>query len=342
MPLPILTTADDVLRVVKYLKNKPMGATISEMRAAIGDKLVDGRKLNSYQFWGVVTKDGERLKLADLGWELARKPEQQQATFRSMLDRVPPYRSALEWIFHQGMDSVTNVDVAAHWHEHHSDSLGTANENTMKDGAVCFFHLCQAAGLGSLRIGRRGQPTRLEMNRDDLQKHVEAGPSTPPWTQAETSSDVGSTETIVPAITPTPATPVLAELRVFIAHGKNMSIVEQVKTMLQLAGIDSEVAEEEETTAIPVSEKVFNAMRRCKAGIIIVSAEEGSGTHTINDNVLIEIGAAFLLYERKVVLLWDKRLSVPSNLQGLYRCDFEGNELSWSAGMKLTIGGFRK
>lgn len=50
-----------------------------------------------------------------------------------------------------------------------------------------------------------------------------------------------------------------------------------------------------------------------------------------------------MLYDKRVVLVWDKRLSVPSNLQGLYRCEFEGNELSWSAGMKLmkAIRGFK-
>jgi hypothetical protein len=127
--------------------------------------------------------------------------------------------------------------------------------------------------------------------------------------------------------------PAAEPLRVFITHGKNMAIVDQVQTMLGLADIDSEVAEEEETTAIPVPAKVFDAMRRCRAGIIVVSVDNEE--KTINQNVLIEIGAAFVLYERRVVLVWDKRLPVPSNLQGLYRCEFEGDELTWSAGMKL-------
>ena len=118
-----------------------------------------------------------------------------------------------------------------------------------------------------------------------------------------------------------------------------MTFVDQVETMLELAGMESEVAVKEETAAIPVPEKVFSAMRRCQAGIIVVTAEErpdstGDG-YRLNENVLIEIGAAFVLYDRQVVLLWDKRLPVPSNLQGLYRCEFEGDELSWDAGMKL-------
>jgi predicted nucleotide-binding protein len=154
-----------------------------------------------------------------------------------------------------------------------------------------------------------------------------------------------------PAVaTPTPAQ--VAPLRptvikVFVSHGSNMEIVDQVQTMLEIAEIPNEVAVKEETSAIPVPEKVFGAMRRCQAGIIIVSVDEtrknGVGEYAINENVLIEVGAAFVLYEKRVVLVWDKRLTVPSNLQGLYRCEFEGNELSWSAGMKLmkAIRGFK-
>ena len=127
-----------------------------------------------------------------------------------------------------------------------------------------------------------------------------------------------------------------------------MEIVEQLQTMLGVAEIPNEVAEEEETTAIPVPDKVFSAMKRCRAAIISVSVDEshrdGNGGYTINENVLIEIGAAFVLYDRRVVLVWDKRLPVPSNLQGLYRCEYEGEELSWTAGMKLmkAIQDFKK
>jgi predicted nucleotide-binding protein len=124
--------------------------------------------------------------------------------------------------------------------------------------------------------------------------------------------------------------------------------VEQIGVMLGLADIEPEIAVEEETAAIPVPEKVLTAMRRCDAGIIAVTVDESrkdeDGNFTLNENVLIEIGAAFVLYDRRVVLVWDKRLEIPSNLQGLYRCEFEGDELSWSAGMKLmkAIQGFKR
>ena len=64
--------------------------------------------------------------------------------------------------------------------------------------------------------------------------------------------------------------------------------------------------------------------------------DRDGGEHSkINDNVLIEIGAAMALYGKKVVLLVEKGLALPSNLQGLYRCDFEGDRLDYDATMKL-------
>jgi predicted nucleotide-binding protein len=80
-------------------------------------------------------------------------------------------------------------------------------------------------------------------------------------------------------------------------------------------------------------------MRRCQAAVIVVTADEQNkldADYAINTNVLIEVGSAFVLYDQKVVLLWDRRLKVPSNIQGLYRCEFEGNELSFAIGTKLA------
>ena len=348
--LPIFTTAEDVKSLVAYLKNKPTGATAAETKAALGSNLIDPRKLTAYTTWKIVERSGDRFKLTDRGWRLARKPAEEHLVLREVIDSLVPYRSALEWAFHQEMEEITNVDVAAHWHEHYSEQAGTENENTLKDAAVCFFNVCQAAQLGKLVIGRRGQATRLQILSGELEDYIESGPAAVPETvssvdpasddlskdaQAETATSNAVFSERGVNVNPGSSTP----LQIFIAHSKNMTLVEQVQTMLGLGGFGSEVAEDEETTAIPVPEKVFSAMRRCQAGIIVVSADEAnrseSGKFSVNENVLIEIGAAFVLYDRRVVLVWDKRIAVPSNLQGLYRGEFEGDEFSWSAGMKL-------
>jgi hypothetical protein len=355
MALPVKTTSDDVRAIAKYLKTKPTGATPGEIKAVLKN-VADGRKLAAFTAWGVITRDDGAVKLAESGWMLARHPDREREVFREIVDHMRPYRSALEWAHHQSMQSLDTNDVASHWHEHHLEVVGDATERTLRDNAVCFFSIADAAGLGKMTPGRGGNTTRLTIDKSELTAYVEGGPASPPWTQPEepdketepvaaAEADGGEDEDEHP-----PASDLKAAepLRVFISHGSNHDVVEQIEIMLGLADIEAEVAEAEESTAIPVSEKVLNSMRRCGAGIIAVTVDEkrkdDEGNYTLNENVLIEIGAAFVLYDQRVVLLWDKRLSVPSNVQGLYRCEFEGDELSWSAGMKLmkAIQGFKK
>lgn len=349
MTLPIKTTADDVRTIAAYLKNKPTGATIDEAKAAVGSTYLDGRKMKAYEDWKLVSKDGDRLKLLDLGWQLVRQPASEKDVFRTILRSQPAYSSVLEWAHHQpGVNELTTNDVAAHWHQHHRDVVGTDNDTTLKNMATTFLRLAEAAGLGVFVLGRRSQPTRLDIAPDALRGYIEGGPDLPPWTQETEGDDLtaesediqetdGTEDAAEPEASDASPAETPSELRVFISHGKNMEIVGQVETMLGLANIKAEIAVKEESTAIPVPDKVFSAMRRCSAGIIVVTPEDedDDGNHSLNENVLIEIGAAFVLYEKRVVLLWDKRIDVPSNLQGLYRCEFEGDELSWGAGMKL-------
>lgn len=137
--------------------------------------------------------------------------------------------------------------------------------------------------------------------------------------------------------------------RVFISHGKQKAVVIQIKELLNFGSFDPVVSVERESTAIPVPEKVFEDMRSCSAGVIHVGSEgkfldrDGSEHTKLNDNVLIEIGAAMALYGKKVVLLVERGVTLPSNLQGLYRCDFEGDQLDYESTMKLlkTFSQFR-
>ncbi len=366
MALPVKTTMEDVDTIVGYLKSKPTGATVADAKSVLGTKPLDGRKLNAYRAWGLITQDGDRISLTDEGRRIGRDAAAKPEILAAVIDKTRPYRAALEWAHHQGFDTLTLDDLAANWHQHHKESLGTSAEGSIKDAVTCFFNLAAGAGFGTYIMGRRGTATRLELNKPAVKAFVESGPSVPPWSGPDLGAD--TEEPADPADEPVDEQPGHVDatsqarvptsqrgersadgrLRVFIAHGQNMRVVEQVQTMLDLADIEAEVAEEEESTAIPVPNKVLTAMRRSDAGIICVNADEKrkheNGTYTINENVLIEIGAAFVLYDTRVILLWDKRLPVPSNLQGLYRCEYEGDEIGWDAGMKLmkAVSKFRQ
>ena len=75
MALPIMTSEEDVNTIVEYLKTKATGASIEEAKAVIDKKYLDPRKITDYLAWGIVRKDGEKLKLDNLGREMAQKKE---------------------------------------------------------------------------------------------------------------------------------------------------------------------------------------------------------------------------------------------------------------------------
>lgn len=129
--------------------------------------------------------------------------------------------------------------------------------------------------------------------------------------------------------------------RVFISHGKNKQIVEQLREVLGYGGFDPIVSVDKEATATPVSDKVMDDMRSCGAGIVNVGTDEtitdekGVEHKLLNPNVLIEIGAALALYKRNFILLVEAGVQLPSNLQGLYEVRYSGTTLDYEATMKL-------
>ncbi len=361
--LPIIASYEDALQIVQFLKTKATGSTIEDAKAVIDKKYLDARKINAYIIWGLITRSGEKIKLTELGKRLSRINETEYPeVFTEVLKSIEPYHCALEWLFYQkDMEQVTNVDIASYWYETKKFGMDAVNENTLKDMAVCYFRICEAAGIGKLFIGRRGQATRLEINRNQLGQYI--GGSTLSQTQTVTNdslSEEGNYEenseppslqlNTIPNDTAVQSMTNITDdaIKIFISHGKNMEIVEQIKTLIDLANLDYEVVVETETAAIPIPDKVFGAMRRCNSAVICVSADENDkkedGTYSINQNVLIEIGSAFVLYDKKVILVWDKRINIPSNLQGLYRCEYTGDELSWGTGIKLmkALNEFKK
>jgi predicted nucleotide-binding protein len=148
----------------------------------------------------------------------------------------------------------------------------------------------------------------------------------------------GSSAFASPAATPTAGT---FNNKVFITHGKNRKVWDQIKEIVSYGNYQPVIAQENETVAKPVPDKVMDDMRACSAAVIHVSSEgmykdaNGKERPKINDNVLIEIGAAMALYKRNFILVVEDGLDLPSNLQGLYQCRYTGDELGMEATMKL-------
>jgi hypothetical protein len=146
-----------------------------------------------------------------------------------------------------------------------------------------------------------------------------------------------------------PVEPQIAGLKkpvVFISFS-NTKIVEQAKKLLDFLHYEYVMGDNEETT-LPISENKFGLMKDCDCAIINISAIEQerrySGIYVLNSNVITEISGAFLKYNTQVILLVERKVQLPSNIQGLKRIEYEDDELSFDAAMELqkTLAEFKK
>ena len=350
MALPIRTTLSDIDALCGYLITKPTGATVSEAKAVLDSKVLDARKLSALKLWGLIDDSSGKMRVTEPGRMVAkdggaRRAEALQGVVRS----IPAYNSIVERAVHRGEMTLSAVEVAAHWHEHFKGDA-SENDKILNDQAVCFFQVAEGADLGKLVIGRKGQPTRFEFDRENAARlssgeAVERGKDLEPQREDDAAATPlppsASAASGDPELTQKPNPGSIQGNRVFITHGKDKKILDQVKELVAFGKFEPIVAQERETAAKPVPDKVMDEMRGCQAAVIHVAVDgkllnqEGQEVPQINGNVLIEIGAAMALYGRNFILLVEEGVQLPSNLQGLYECRYSGDGLDMQATMKL-------
>lgn len=121
--------------------------------------------------------------------------------------------------------------------------------------------------------------------------------------------------------------------RVFISHGKNRALIEPIKKLLSFGEFVPVAEIENLTVSQPVPTKIMAGMRSCGAAIIHVederriSDDKGEVHVVLNENVLIEIGAAMALYGERFILVVKEGVRLPSNLQGLLQLRYRGDTL---------------
>jgi predicted nucleotide-binding protein len=121
--------------------------------------------------------------------------------------------------------------------------------------------------------------------------------------------------------------------RVFITHGKNRALIEPIKKLLTFGDLEAVVSVHSQTVSLPVPGKIMEEMRSCGAAIIHVESEKALRDDSdvlqpvLNDNVLIEIGAAMALFGQRFILVVKDGVNLPSNLQGLLELRYKGETL---------------
>jgi len=208
-----------------------------------------------------------------------------------------------------------------------------------KDRAEDVLSLLKRNGefVGFIKQTKTGPFVALEVST------VPAQPAGLPQSDNDDHEEAGENDAVPPAA----STPVeisheaASNNRVFITHGKNHAILDQIKEVVELGGFEPVISTRTETAAKPIPDKVLDDMRRCSAAVIHVGSEgiltdsDGKEHPQINPNVLIEIGAAMALYRGRFILVVEDGVSLPSNLQGLYESRYSGSAIEFQAGMKI-------
>jgi Predicted nucleotide-binding protein containing TIR-like domain len=137
---------------------------------------------------------------------------------------------------------------------------------------------------------------------------------------------------------PAPPPPSMRPKKVFIAHGRNHTPLDQLKKALDQFKVDYAVAINEPNAGRPISKKVATLMKdQCSSGIFIFTADEEfqrpgkdgemEQVWRPSENVVYELGAASILYENRIVIFKEKGVSFPSDFSDLGYIEFEKDQL---------------
>ena len=129
--------------------------------------------------------------------------------------------------------------------------------------------------------------------------------------------------------------------QLFVAHGKNRQPLEDLKKILDGFKIRYKVATDEPHKGRPISLKVAELMNDCSAGVFIFTRDEqffrkdGDGEFEEvwrpSENVVYELGAASILWDKKIIILKEEGVNFPSDFSDLGYINFNDGELQHKA-----------
>lgn len=324
--LPQLATPTDVRVVVHYLKKNPRGVTLDEAADAVKRQAFEPLKVSAYESLGLTRRNGDRLQLDAFGLELAEKLEPEIEGFRNMLSRIEPYRAVLNWAYQSNVDCLLYSDVAKYWRDNFQEAIGVCGEKTLEGYVVCFFQLCQAAALGAHINGRKGQPTRLRLDREETKGFLSITPQSNlkplPLVEKQPtylSFDIGTTETF----------------RVLISQNNSDDLSERIRALMELTDIECNVLKRDSNVSSLSAQNLLQTLRQSSAAIFILTREDFVSDNKIKEEVTVEICSAFARYDGRVILLCAEELSLPKGLESFRVCRYDNNSIGWETGFEL-------
>jgi len=129
--------------------------------------------------------------------------------------------------------------------------------------------------------------------------------------------------------------------QLFVAHGKNKKPLEDLKKILDQFKIRYKVAVDEPNAGRPISAKVAELMEECSAGIFIFTKDEEfyrknkrgeyEEVWRPSENVVYELGAASIRWDRKIIIVREDGVNFPSDFSDLGYITFKDGEIASNA-----------
>jgi len=273
--------------------------------------------------------NAEQIALTPLASKIL-KPKTETDTLDGKREALLKPRIIREFLNKYGDNAVPRDDIA----QNVLGGMGVPKERAKQvlelilAGADSVGFLTDIRGKRYINMKGIAPPTELEE-----EQRTDSKPALPQQGVAEKPA--------IPLI-PKPGTDVRLG-RVYISHGKNREFVEPIRQLLKFGQLEAVVSVEHSTVSQPVTQKVMNDMRSCGAAIIHVDSERklmdpadtSKEVVVLNENVLIEIGAAMALYGERYILLVREGVKLPSNLQGLFEVRYVGDKLDANETIRL-------
>ncbi|MBX9654675.1 nucleotide-binding protein [bacterium] len=339
MGLPVRATMDDISQTCSYIAQKPTGATTKDITSVVGDKLSDSRRISALQYWGLIElqEDG-KYKITDIGRLCARDEAGRSTALQDVIRQIPAYYAIIERAAHRREDSISSTDVSAHWHRHFKSEVGDSDDY-LKQQTISFFQVAEGAGLGNLILGRRGAQTRFSFKADALRLFIEQSTESNDQSHIEDGghSELTNDDQESPHDTYNPFNKPTSGQGIFIAHGKNRKPLEQLKKVLEKFRIPFKVAIDEPNLGRPISGKVRETMQACNCAILLFTADEefknaqGETIWRPSENVIYELGASAYLYDNRLVIMKEDRVTFPSNFHDIGYISFQTDSLEAKA-----------
>ncbi len=329
---PILATATDLREAVKFLKHRPNGVSVVELMNAEPRRVFDARKIAAYEFWGVFERFQDRLRLTDLGLELAKSTETECDISRRIIRSIPAYLNAVAWMYQQKLSLATYRDVSEFWRKSPAGiELSEFNQDNIEAVIVSFFSLCHAAEIGTATVGKRGQPARLNVNLKQINLFLNTPVEVRNFGRPlpETDRDCFAAPKLEPASVD----------RVFISGGNSTSAVDNLSAALELADFANNIDNSEPLPhgLLPLAQ--IESMKQCQAAIFILDEKDRvkqKGRSVLRCERIADISVGQALFGERVVILWQSGESPPECIQQSGIHSFVSENLDWEMIMKLV------